>query len=293
MVRHSSPQVVRQAHHDVPKKKLKLAHSPDPDDAFMFWALAKNKIDSSPYEFEHILSDIQTLNEKAKVGAYEVTAISFHAYPSVADKYALLSCGASMGDKYGPMVVAREERKGRPLSEFTIAIPGLLTTAFLALQLYEPQLKTVVLPFDQILEAVSEGKVDAGLIIHEGQLTYSKMGLKVWVDLGRWWFEKYFLPLPLGGNVIRRDLGRPAMLKIGSILKESIEQSLKHRPEAVKYALQFGRGLDLKLADRFIGMYVNELTVDYGERGRKALDVLFREANKAGLLPPVELDFVE
>jgi 1,4-dihydroxy-6-naphthoate synthase len=275
------------------KKKLKLAHSPDPDDAFMFWALAKNKIETGPYEFEHILSDIQTLNEKAKEGAYEITAISFHAYPSVADRYALLASGSSMGDNYGPMVVAREERRGRPLSDFTIAIPGKLTTAFLALQLYEPNLKTVVLPFDQIIEAVAEGKVDAGLIIHEGQLTYAKEGLKVWVDLGKWWFERHQLPLPLGGNVIRRDLGLPAMREIGALLKESIQKSLKHRSEAVKYALEFGRGLDLSLADRFIGMYVNELTVDYGERGRMALRVLFDEAEKMKLLPPVKLEFVE
>jgi 1,4-dihydroxy-6-naphthoate synthase len=277
----------------MPKKKLKLAHSPDPDDAFMFWALAKNKIETGPYEFEHILSDIQTLNEKAKIGAYEITAISFHAYPSVADRYALLACGSSMGDNYGPMVVAREELKGRSLSEFTIAIPGKLTTAFLALQLYEPNLKTVVLPFDQIIEAVAARKVDAGLIIHEGQLTYAKEGLQVWVDLGKWWFERHQVPLPLGGNVIRRDLGLPALREIGALLKESIQMSLRHRDEAVKYALEFGRGLDLNLADRFIGMYVNELTVDYGERGRKALRILFDEAEKKRLLPHVQLEFVE
>jgi 5,8-dihydroxy-2-naphthoate synthase len=275
------------------KQKIRLAHSPDPDDAFMFWALAKGKIDTGAYEFEHILSDIQTLNEKAKEGAYEISAISFHAYPSVADRYALLACGASMGENYGPMVVAREERRGRPLSEVKIAIPGKMTTAFLALQLYEPRLNTVVLPFDQIIEAVVEGKVDAGLIIHEGQLTYAQAGLNKWIDLGEWWQERHHLPLPLGGNVIRRDLGPQAMREIAALLKESIQMSLKNRPEAVKYALKFGRGLDLKLADQFIGMYVNDLTVDYGEKGRRALQVLFQEAEKAELLPRVALEFVE
>ncbi|MFO1520189.1 MAG: MqnA/MqnD/SBP family protein [bacterium] len=275
------------------KKHLKLAHSPDPDDAFMFWALAKNKIDSGPYEFEHILSDIQTLNERAKEGAYEISAISFYAYPGIADRYALLGCGSSMGDNYGPMVVARGDRKGRPLSDFKIAIPGKQTTAYLALQLYEKKLNTVVIPFDEIIPAVIEGKVDAGLIIHEGQLTYAKAGLQKWVDLGEWWHERHGLPLPLGGNVIRRDLGEKAMSEIAGLLKKSIEAGLEHRDEAVKYALTFGRGLDLGLADRFIGMYVNSLTVDYGERGRKALRVLFDEAEEAGLLPKVSLDFVQ
>lgn len=274
------------------KQTLHLAHSPDPDDAFMFWALAKNKIDS-PYQFEHILSDIQTLNEKAKQGVYEITAISFHAYPFVSDRYALMSCGSSMGDNYGPMVIAREERKNRSLSQTTIAIPGKMTTAYLALQLYEPNLKTVVIPFDQIVDAVASGEVEAGLIIHEGQLTYQKAGLSKWVDLGEWWFEKHHLPLPLGGNVIRRDLGMPAMKEISQILRKSIQLGLENRKEAVDYALQFGRGLDQNLADRFIGMYVNDLTVDYGERGRKALHLLFEEAAKHRLLPPIEIDFVD
>src|SRR5262245_43173893 len=223
----------------MPKKLLRLAHSPDPDDAFMFWALAKGKIDTEAYEFEHILSDIQTLNEKAKEGLYEVSAISFHAYPFVADRYALLACGASMGENYGPMVVAREERRGRPLSEFKIALPGKMTTAYLALQLYEPSLSarggsasggnTVVLPFDRIIEAVVEREVDAGLIIHEGQLTYAHAGLKKWVDLGEWWQECHNLPLPLGGNVIRRDLGLDSMKEIAALLKESIQISLQNR----------------------------------------------------------------
>src|SRR4030095_13597029 len=196
------------------KKILRLAHSPDPDDAFMFWALAKGKIDTGPYEVEHILSDIQTLNEKAKEGAYEISAISFHAYPSVADRYALMACGSSMGDNYGPMVVAKGDRKGRPLSELKIAIPGKMTTAFLALQLYEAVPNTVVVPFDQIIETVARGDADAGLIIHEGQLTYAQAGLKKWIDLGEWWMEKHQLPLPLGGNVIRRDLGAENMRRV-------------------------------------------------------------------------------
>jgi 1,4-dihydroxy-6-naphthoate synthase len=274
-------------------KHLRLAHSPDPDDAFMFWALAKNKVNSGSYQFEHILSDIQTLNEKAKEGIYEITAISFYTYPFVADRYALLSCGSSMGDNYGPILIAKEERKNHRLSEVTIAIPGKMTTAYLALQLYEPNLKTVVLPFDEIISAVKNGEVEAGLIIHEGQLTYAKEGLKKWVDLGEWWHERHALPLPLGGNVIRRDLGPQAMGEISKILRESIRMGLQHRKEAVDYALQFGRGLDLNLADRFVGMYVNDLTVDYGEKGRRALEVLFAEAGKAGLVPKFELEFVE
>ncbi len=275
------------------EKHLKLAHSPDPDDAFMFWALAKGKIQTGPYRFEHILSDIQTLNEKAKEGAYEITAISFHAYPFVSDRYALLPSGSSMGDNYGPMVVGREPMGKRLWSDVSIAIPGKMTTAYLALKLYYPHLNTVVMPFDQILNAVEKGEVDAGLIIHEGQLTYAHGGLQKWVDLGEWWYAKHQLPLPLGGNAIRRDLGKEVMREVGALLKESIQMSLAHRAEAVEYALQFGRGLDLNLADRFIGMYVNELTVDYGERGRRAVKVLFDEAHSAGLLPEVHVDFVD
>ncbi len=277
-------------------KHIYLAHSPDPDDAFMFWALAKNKFDHSPYEFEHVLSDIQTLNEKAEKGTYEITAISFYAYPFLADKYALLPSGSSMGDNYGPMVVCRSETMSKKLSEMKIAIPGKKTSAYLALQLFEPNLKPEnisVEVFDQIPALVAQGKYDAGLLIHEGQLTYEKEGLKLYVDLGKWWFEKHRLPLPLGGNVVRRDLGEQTMKDLSRILKQSIQMSLENRPEAVAYALQFGRGLDLNLADRFIGMYVNELTVDYGERGRKALKVFFDEATARGLIPPTELKFVE
>lgn len=262
----------------------------------MFWALAKNKFDASPYQFEHVLSDIQTLNEKAEKGTYEITAISFYAYPFLADKYALLPSGSSMGDNYGPMVVCRPETMSKKLSEMKIAIPGKKTSAYLALQLFEPNLKPEnisVEVFDQIPALVAQGKYDAGLLIHEGQLTYEKEGLKLYVDLGKWWFEKHQLPLPLGGNVVRRDLGEKVMKDLSRILKQSIQMSLENRKEAVAYALQFGRGLDLNLADRFIGMYVNELTVDYGERGRKALKVFFEEATARGLIPPTPLEFVE
>ncbi len=283
------------------KTPIKLAHSPDPDDAFMFWALAKDKFDYSPYQFEHILSDIQTLNEKAENKEYEITAISFYAYPFLADKYALLPSGSSMGDNYGPMVVVRSEGRGvrgedKPLSEMKIAIPGKKTSAYLALQLFEPNLNLEnisVEVFDEIPRLVAEGKYDAGLLIHEGQLTYQKEGLKLYVDLGKWWFEKHHLPLPLGGNVVRRDLGEKVMKDLSRILKQSIQMSLDNRKEAVAYALQFGRGLDMDLADQFIGMYVNELTVDYGERGRKALKVFFDEAMERKLIPPVKLEFVD
>ncbi len=278
------------------KVLIKLAHSPDPDDAFMFWALAKNKFDTGPYAFEHVLSDIQTLNEKAERGEYEITAVSFYAYPFLADKYALLSSGCSMGDNYGPILVCPEKNLSKKISEMKIAIPGKKTSAFLALQLFEPSLNSqniFIESFDEIPSLVAEGKYDAGLLIHEGQLTFKQAGLKLYVDLGKWWFEKHELPLPLGGNVVRRDLGASAMSEISKILKKSIQMSLANRKEAVAYALQFGRGLDMELADRFIGMYVNELTLDYGERGRRALRVFFNEAAQAGLTPELKLEFVD
>ncbi|MBF0491442.1 MAG: ABC transporter substrate-binding protein [Deltaproteobacteria bacterium] len=279
------------------QRLIHLAHSPDPDDAFMFWALAKNKFDTSPYRFAHILSDIQTLNERAMEGQYEVTAISFYAFPYVSDKYALLSSGCSMGDNYGPMLICPQKNLSKKLSEMKIAIPGKKTSAYLALQLYWGGtggiLDVSVEAFDEIPRLVAEGRYDAGLIIHEGQLTYQKEGLSLYVDVGKWWFEKHQLPLPLGANVVRRDLGEAAMKDLSRLLKKSIQLSLEHRQEAVEYALQFGRGLDLNLADRFIGMYVNELTVDYGERGRKALEVFFAEAHQAGLIPKVKLEFVD
>lgn len=276
------------------KRLIRVAHSPDSDDAFMFYALAKDKIDTGEFRFDHVLSDIQTLNQEALKGTYEVSAISFHAFPQVAARYALLPSGSSMGDRYGPMVIAREAHAPSVLRERKVAVPGLMTTAFLALRLYEPNIDYVVMPFNEILTAVAEGKVDLGLIIHEGQLTYAQSGLHKIVDLGEWWFEKTGgLPLPLGGNVVRKDLGHENCIKISDILRKAIQYSLDHRPAALEYALSFARGMDPKTADRFVGMYVNELTVDYGERGRAALRRLFEEATAKKLIPEMPaLEFV-
>ncbi|MCC7344449.1 MAG: ABC transporter substrate-binding protein [Deltaproteobacteria bacterium] len=276
------------------KRLIRVAHSPDSDDAFMFYALAKDKIDTGEFRFDHVLSDIQTLNQEALKGTYEVSAISFHAFPQVSDRYALLPSGSSMGDRYGPMVIAREPFAPSVLREKKVAVPGLMTTAFLALRLYEPNIDYVVMPFNEILPAVAEGKVDLGLIIHEGQLTYAQSGLHKIVDLGEWWFEKTGgLPLPLGGNVVRKDLGPENCLKVSDILRKAIQYSLDHRSEALDYALSFARGMDPKTADRFVGMYVNELTVDYGERGRAALRRLFEEATAKKLIPEMpSLQFV-
>jgi len=273
---------------------IRVAHSPDSDDAFMFYAINTKKIDTKGYEFIDILSDIETLNKEALKGTYEVSAISIHAFPYVADRYALLSSGASMGDNYGPMVVAKEEFPANELKNKTVAVPGTLTSAFLALKLFEPDINYVVIPFDQIIDAVKEGKVDAGLIIHEGQLTYQDEGLKCIVDLGKWWHEKSGgLPLPLGGNVIRKDLGIEVMEEISEILRESIKYSLTHRDEAVEYALKYARGMTKDKADKFIGMYVNDLTVDYGERGKKAIELFLKEAYEKRLIPVLpEITFV-
>ena len=274
---------------------IRLAHSPDPDDAFMFYGLATGAVDPGPYEFEHILEDIQTLNERALRGVYEMTAISIHAYPHVADKYQLTTCGSSMGDDYGPMIVTREPATIEQLRGKTIAVPGLMTTAYLVLQLLlgKDSFTPRVVMFDQIPDEVAGGKVDAGLLIHEGQLTYAAQGLDLVVDLGQWWMERTGLPLPLGGNVVRRDLGEKVCREIAQIMKTSIRYSLEHREEAVEYALKFGRGLDEQLADRFVGMYVNEWTLDYGPRGRAAVRRLLAEGAAAGLLPEVgEIEFV-
>mgnify|MGYP001319065701 CR=1 FL=1 len=278
---------------------LKLGHSPDPDDAFMFYALAQRPplIECGPYRFEHVLQDIQTLNQRAMKGELEITAISIHAYPYVAERYALTSCGSSMGDKYGPMVVTREPMTIDQLRGKTIAIPGKLTTAFLALQLClgtaGEAFQYQVVHFDQIPQFVKDGKADAGLIIHEGQLTYKTLGLHLVVDLGQWWFGKTGLPLPLGGNCIRRDLGPKVCQEVTDILKQSIQYSLDHRAPAVEYALQFGRDLDRNLADRFVGMYVNHWTLDYGEKGREAIRRLLDEGATAGIVPAIgEVDFV-
>jgi 1,4-dihydroxy-6-naphthoate synthase len=277
---------------------LRLGHSPDPDDAFMFYGLAKNKLPTGRYRFEHILQDIQTLNHRAMNGELEITAISIHAYPYVASKYALTSCGSSMGDKYGPMVIAKNPATIESLKGKTIAIPGELTTAFLALQLAigkgakkgsggNPAFFYEVVHFDQIPAHVKDGKSDAGLIIHEGQLTYKTFGLHLLLDLGVWWHQKTNLPLPLGGNCIRKDLGQQTMQEVTDIIKQSIQFSLDHRPEAVEYSLQFGRDLDKNLADKFVGMYVNNWTLDYGPRGREAITRLLKEGAAAGLVPDI------
>jgi 1,4-dihydroxy-6-naphthoate synthase len=270
--------------------KVRIAHSPDSDDAFMFYGLASGKVPANGFELEHVLSDIETLNRAAFEGLYEITAVSFHAYAHLADRYLLLPHGASMGDRYGPIVVARTEATS--LDGLKVAIPGTLTTAFLALRLFDPEVDWVVMPFDEIQEAVHAGTVDAGLLIHEGQLTWSEEGLKKIVDLGEWWTDRTGLPLPLGGNVIRRDLGDEAVSKLSRLLRDSIAYALAHREEAVTYAMQFGRGLDRARTDRFVGMYVNDLTLDYGERGREAVRRLLAEAHAAGILPqPVTPSF--
>jgi 1,4-dihydroxy-6-naphthoate synthase len=274
--------------------KLTIAHSPDSDDAFMFYGLASGAIDTEGFEIAQVLSDIESLNRAAVDGTYEVTAVSFHAYAHLADKYALLPHGASMGDGYGPMVVVRKDGP-QTLDNVTVAIPGLWTTAWLALQLYQPGLKYRVMPFDQILEAVRDGEAEAGLLIHEGQLTYADEGLRKLVDLGEWWGERtHGLPLPLGGNVIRRDLGEATMRRVSRLLHASIAYGLEHRVDALHYAQQFGRGLDEARTDRFVGMYVNGLTLDYGERGRAAVRRLFEESWQARLVPqPVNVEFVD
>ncbi len=274
-------------------KEITVAHSPDSDDAFMFYALAKDKLGIPGVKINQVLKDIQSLNQDAMKGTYEVSAISFAAYPLVADRYSLMPCGASMGYKYGPMIVAREPLSREDLKGKKVAIPGKLTTAYLVMQLYHPGLDVIELPFDRIPDAVKNGEADAGLLIHEGQLTYQSLGLSKIVDFGEWWFNLTSLPLPLGGNVIRKDLGADLIRKTTKILKQSIVYSLEHRQEALEYAMTFARDLDTGLADKFVGMYVNELTVDYGDDGRKAITTLFKMAHEKGLVKePVKVEFV-
>jgi 1,4-dihydroxy-6-naphthoate synthase len=274
--------------------ELRLAHSPDSDDAFMFYALATKKLRTHNIAFKHILEDIESLNQKAMQGIYEITAASFHAYPYLADKYILLPSGASFGDRYGPIIVTRSQSATEDLKGKRVAIPGKLTTAYLVTQLYESDIEPVFTPFDQILEVVARGEADAGVVIHEGQLTYAEMGLKKVVDLGEWWHQETGLPLPLGGNFILRSLG-PELIKVASdLLTESIRYGLDNREEALNYALQFGRGLDTPTADRFVAMYVNEWTVDYGDRGRLAVQTLLDRGFEKGILPrKVQAEFVE
>ena len=274
------------------KKRITLAHSPDSDDAFMFYALAEGKIDDGGLEFVHELSDIETLNLRAGRGELDVTAISFHAYPSIAHRYALLPHGASFGDGYGPVVVSSRPRSREDLGAVTVAIPGEKTSAALALQLWRPGTRTAVVPFDEILDAVRSGRFEAGVIIHEGQLTYAEEGLSAVVDLGKWWKEETGLPLPLGGNAARKDLGQETLRIVSRVLGESIAYGLDHREEALSYALRYGRGLDRSQADRFVSMYVNDWTRGYGEAGRRAVELFLSRAAQAGLVPPTAVEFV-
>lgn len=275
-------------------RTLSVGHSPDPDDAFMFYALAHNKIPTGNLAFAHELQDIETLNRRCLKQELDISAVSLHAFAYLSDKYALLSSGCSMGDRYGPMVVAKKAYTIEELKSLRIAVPGTLTTAFLSLSLLlGSKFNYEIVPFDQILNAVEQGKVDAGLIIHEGQLTFQNQGLKLVVDLGVWWFEKTGLPLPLGGNVVRKDLGHGIISEASRLIRESIHYGLQHRKEALTYALKYGRDLDQGLADKFVGMYVNDWTVDYGEKGRKAVQMLLTEGHKAGVIPhPIEVEFV-
>ena len=266
-------------------RTISIAHSPDSDDAFMFYGLATNKVRVPGLKFTHTLCDIETLNRKAMQGVYDVTAISFHAYPYIQEGYALMSCGGSVGDGYGPMIVAAKAHSIAEIKTRRIAVPGKLTTAYLALKLFAPQIETAVVSFDQIIPQVLAGKYDAGLIIHEGQLTYAKSGLHRILDLGKWWRDKYALPLPLGGNAIRRELGRALIVSISDALQRSIQYALDHREPALNYAMQFARDLDPLSADKFVGMYVNERTLDYGEDGRAAVTLLLDLGYKAGLIP--------
>jgi 1,4-dihydroxy-6-naphthoate synthase len=274
-------------------REISVAHSPDSDDAFMFYGLATNKVRVPGLRFTHTLCDIETLNQKAREGVYDVTAISFHAYPYVQDKYALMACGGSVGEGYGPMIVSPRSFTQSEIKTKCIAVPGTLTTAYLALQLFAPGVETEVVPFDQIIPQVLEGKYEAGLIIHEGQLTYDKSGLHRVVDLGRWWQKVTGLPLPLGGNAIRRALGPQLMPAATAALRESIQYGLDHREEALAYAMQFARDLDVSAADKFVGMYVNERTLDYGPDGREAVRRLLDMGHKAGIIgPEARLDWV-
>jgi len=291
-------------------QQIYVGHSPDPDDAFMFHALANDKLETGKYRFHHELQDIETLNRRAFQAELELTAVSLHGYAYLTETYALCACGASMGDNYGPMVITRQPMTIEDLRGKTIAVPGTLTTAFLALNLClqgKPEISTreshragnagsfryVVYPFDEILNVVERGEVDAGLIIHEGQLTYMNQGLHLVVDLGKWWMDQTGLPLPLGGNAIRKDLGPEAMQDVTRLLRESIQYGLKHRSEALAHAAQYGRDLNSQKADEFVGMYVNDWTIDFGERGREAVARLLSEAHKAGIIPaPVQLEFI-
>jgi 1,4-dihydroxy-6-naphthoate synthase len=275
-------------------REITIAHSPDSDDAFMFYGLATNKVRVPGFKFTHSLTDIETLNQKAiREAFYDVTAISFHAYPYLQDNYALMACGGSVGEGYGPMIVASRPFTLDSIRRIRIAVPGTLTTAYLALKLFAPEIETSVVPFDRIIPEVQSGNFEAGLIIHEGQLTYAQSGLHKVLDLGQWWREETGLPLPLGGNAIRRSLGEDTMRIVSQALRDSIQHGLDHRDEALTYAMQFARDLDQVLANKFVGMYVNERTLNYGEDGREAIRKLLALGHERGIIPhPVKVDFV-
>ncbi len=266
-------------------RTITVAHSPDSDDAFMFYGLATNKLDTGNLSFTHVLKDIQTLNEEAFRGTYDVTAVSFHAYAYISDQYLLLPHGASIGDNYGPILVSRKVASSDDISSLKIAVPGTLTSAFLALRICNPDFQYEVVAFDKIIDAVLSGQCDAGLLIHEGQLFYESMGLKKVLDLGQWWHEKTGLPLPMGGNVIRRDLGPEIISQVSDCLKQSIRFSLDNREQALEYAMQFARDMEPALADRFVAMWVNDLTLDYSERGREAVRRFLEEGHEKGIIP--------
>ena len=274
------------------KREITVAHSPDSDDAFMFYALARGKVESPALAFRHHLSDIETLNRQAMEGQWDVTAVSFHAFPYITARYALMPCGGSLGDGYGPMVVSGRAMSPGELRGKKVAVPGTLTTSYLVMKIYEPDFEAVVTPFDKIMDAVKEGGVDAGLLIHEGQLTYGSAGLHCVVDLGRWWKDEFGLPLPLGANAIRKDLPAPVQEEATALLRSSIRYALDHRAEAMAYALEFARDMEASLADRFVGMYVNDYSLDYGPQGRRAIQTLFRLGYEKGLYaqkPPEDI----
>jgi len=278
----------------MPTREITVAHSPDSDDAFMFYALATNKIKTGDLKFRHVLSDIETLNQKALKGEYEVTAISFHAYAYLTEKYALLDSGASMGDRYGPLLVSETPMRPSEVKGKLIAVPGTMTTAFLILKLFEPDFRHVVVPFDKVFERVAKRKADAGLIIHEGQLTFSTLGLHKVVDLGEWWHKETKLPLPLGGNVVRKDLGAKLIAQISYTLRKSIEYALEHRDEALNYAMQFARDMEEEVADKFVGMYVNDRTLNYGQAERRAIQLLLDMGHQKKIINQrVRIEFAE
>jgi 1,4-dihydroxy-6-naphthoate synthase len=274
--------------------KISLAHSPDSDDAFMFYGLASGHVPTEGLEIEHVLSDIETLNRRAMEGQHEITAISFHAYPYVADRYRLMPCGGSIGDGYGPLLVAREPLDPSAVAGKKVAVPGTLTTAYLTLKLFAPDVETLVVPFDAVFDEVRAGRADVALVIHEGQLTYAGSGLHKVLDLGAWWKEETGLPLPLGGNAVRRDLDEALARRLTSLVRQTVRYSLAHRQEALEYAMQFARGMQDGIADMFVGMWVNEMTVDCGERGRRAVQELLDRGHAAGIIPRrVSIDFVD